>query len=109
MNSENEYDRLYPSPSAPARIYDILKMHKFFTSETFPKLFLIVSSILTFNYDLALSLCDIILPVVSDDYFCKDTFSFVSQIKNANLSRKFLVFYKATSLFTKFHFKKPLI
>ena len=31
---------------------------------------------------------------------CKDTFSFVSQIKNANLSRKFLVSYDVTSLFT---------
>ena len=31
---------------------------------------------------------------------CKDTFSFVSQIKNANLSGKFLVSYDVTSLFT---------
>ena len=31
---------------------------------------------------------------------CKDTFSFVSQIKNANLCKKFLVSYDVTSLFT---------
>ena len=31
---------------------------------------------------------------------CKDTFSFVSQIKNANFSRKYLVSYYATSIFT---------
>ena len=31
---------------------------------------------------------------------CKDTFSFVSQIKNANFSGKFLVCYDVTSLFT---------
>ena len=31
---------------------------------------------------------------------CKDTFSFASQIKNANLSKKFLVSYDVTSLFT---------
>ena len=45
-------------------------------------------------------LCGLLSPVVPDDYSCKDTFSFVSQIKNANLSKKFLVSYDVTSLFT---------
>ena len=76
------------------------KMHKFSPSDTFLKLCLIVSSKGTFNYDLARFLCDILSPVVPDDYSCKDTFSFVSQIKNANLSGKFLVFYDVTSLFS---------
>ena len=31
---------------------------------------------------------------------CKDTFSFVSQIKNANLCKKFLASYNVTSRFT---------
>ena len=35
-----------------------------------------------------------------NDYSYKDTFSFVSQIKNANLFKKFLVSYDVTSLFT---------
>ena len=60
----------------------------------------IVSSIGTFNYNLARFLCDILSPLVPNDYSCKDTFSFVSQIKNANLSRKFFVSYNVTSLFT---------
>ena len=60
----------------------------------------IVSSIGTFNYDLARFLCDILSPLVPNDYSCKDTFSFLSQIKNANLSRKVLVSYNVTSLFT---------
>ena len=34
------------------------------------------------------------------DYYCKDTFSFISQIKNANLSRKSFVSYNVTSPFT---------
>ena len=38
--------------------------------------------------------------MVPNDYSCKDTFSFVSQIKNANLSKRFLVSYDVTSLFT---------
>ena len=35
-----------------------------------------------------------------DDFSCKDDFSFVSQIKYANLSGKFFVSYHVASLFT---------
>ena len=75
-------------------------MHKFSPSDSFPKLRPIVSSIGTFNYNLARFLSDLLSPLVPNDYSCKDTFSFVSQIKNANLSKKFLVSYDVTSLFT---------
>ena len=98
--NEIEYDKLYPSGSAPARIYGTPKMHKFSSSDSFPKLRPIVSSIGTFNYNLACFLCDLLSPLVPNDYSCKDAFSFVSQIKNANLSKKFLVSYDVTSLFT---------
>ena len=91
---------MYLSGSAPARIYGTSKMHKFSSSDSFPKLRPIVSSIGTFNYNLARFLCDLLSPLVPNDYSCKDTFSFVSQIKNANLSKKFLVSYDVTSLFT---------
>ena len=86
--NENVYDKLYPSGSAPARIYGTPKMHKFSPGDTFPP---IVSSIGAFNYDLARFLCDLLSPAVPDDYSCKGTFSFLSQIKNENLFRKFLV------------------
>ena len=91
---------LYPSGSAPARIYGTPKMHKFSYSGTFPKLRPIVSFIGTFKYDLVRFLCNLLSPVVPDDYSCKDTISFVSQIKNGYLSGKFLVFYNISSLFT---------
>ena len=42
---------------------------------------------------------DLLSPLVPGDYSCKDTF-FVSQIKNANPSKKLLVSYDVTSLFT---------
>ena len=93
--NENEYEKLYPSGSAPARIYGTPKMHKFSPSDSSPKLRPIVSSIGTFNYNLARFLCDLLSPLVP-----KDTFFFVSEIKNANLSKKFLVSYDVTSLFT---------
>ena len=45
-------------------------------------------------------LCDLLSPLVSNDYSRKDTFSFVSHINNANLSEKVLVSYDVASLFT---------
>ena len=98
--SENEYDKLYPSGSAPARIYGTPKMHGFSSSDSFPKFHPIVSSIGAFDYNLAHFLCDVISPSVPNDYSCKDTIFFVSPIKNANLFKKFLVSYNVTSLFT---------
>ena len=79
--------------------YGTPKMHKFSSSGSFPKLRPILSSIGTFNYSLARFLRDLLSPLVPNNYCCKDTFSFVSQIKNANSSRKLLVSYDMTSLF----------
>ena len=73
--NESEYDKLCPSGFAPARIYGTPKMHKFSSSDSFPKLRPIVSSIGTFNYNLASFLCDLLSPLVPNDYSCKDTFS----------------------------------
>ena len=106
--SEIEYHELYPSGSAPARIYGTPKMHKFSSSDSFPKLRPIVSSTGTFNYNLACFLSDLLSPLVPNDYSCKDTFSFVSQIKNANLSKKFLVSYDITSLFPNIQLQETI-
>ena len=76
-------------------------MHKFSSCDSFPKIRSVVSSIDTFNYNLARFLCDLLSSLVPNDYSCKDTLSFVSQIKNGNFSRKFLVSYNVTTLFTK--------
>ena len=60
--NEIEYDKLYPSGSPLARIYCTPKLHKFSSSDSFPKLRQIVSSIGTFNYNLARFLCDLLSP-----------------------------------------------
>ena len=57
----NMIAKLYPSGSAPARIYGTPKMHKFFSGDSFLKLCPIVSSIVTFNYNLARFLPDLLL------------------------------------------------
>ena len=91
---------MYLSGSAPACIYSTPKMRKFSSSDSFPKLRSFVLSIGTFNYNFARFLCDLLSPLVPNDYSRKDTFSFLSQIKNASLSKKILVSYDITSLFT---------
>ena len=93
-------DKLYPSGSALACIYGTPKMHKFSSSDSFPKPRLILSSIGTSNYNIARFLCNILSPLVPNDYSCNDTFYFVSQIRNANLSKIFLVSYDITCLLT---------
>ena len=105
---EIENDKSYPSGSAPARIYGTPKMYKFSSSDSFPKLRSIVLSIENFNYNLACFFCDLLSPLVLNYYSSKDTFSFVSQIKNAKLSKKFLVSYDVTSLFTNIPLQEPI-
>ena len=75
---EIEYDKLYPSGSDPARIYGTPKMHKLSSSDSFPKIRPIVSSIGTFNYNLARLLCDLLSPLFPNDYSFKDAFCFFS-------------------------------
>ena len=65
--NEIEHDKSYPFGSAPTRIYDTRKMHKFSSSDSFPKLHPIVSSIGTFNYNFAHFLCDLISPLVPNN------------------------------------------
>ena len=83
-------------------------MHKFCSTDSIPKLRPITPSTSTFNYNLARFCCDLLLPLVPNDYSCNDTFSFVSQTKNANRFKEFLVSYDVTSLFTNIPLKKPL-
>ena len=71
---------MYPSGSVPTRIYGTPNMHKFSSSDSFPKLRSIVSSIGTCPFPLPF-----FLSLLPNDYSCKYVISFVSQIKNANL------------------------
>ena len=71
---------MYPSGSAAARIHSTPKMHNFFSSDLFPKLRQIVWSIGAFNYNFASVFCDLLSPIVPNNYSFKDTFYFVSQI-----------------------------
>ena len=99
---------MHPSDSAPARIYGTPKMHKFSSSDSLPKLRPIVSPMGTFNYNLARFLFDLLSPLAPNDYSCRDTFSFVSQFKYANLSQKNLVSCDVTSLSTNISLQETI-
>ena len=93
----------------PSHICPTPKKHRFCLYDSSPKLCLIVSSMGTFKYNLAHWLCNLLSPLVADDYSCKDTFSLVFQIKNANLSSKFLVFYIAISVSTNIPLQETIV
>ena len=69
---------MYPPGSALARTYGTPKMNKFCSSDSYPAVRPIVSSIGTFNYNLVCFLFDLLSPLVPNGYSCKDTSSFVS-------------------------------
>ena len=80
------------SGSAHAHIYGTRKMHKFSSSDSFPKLRLIVSSIGTFNYNLARFLCDHLSPLVPNNYSCKDNFLLFLKLRMPIFPKNFLFF-----------------
>ena len=96
---------MHPSGSAPAHICGTPKMPKFSSSDLFPKLCPIMG---TFTCNFALFLCDLLSPLVPSDYSCKGSFSFVSEIKNANLSWKCIVSFDVTSLFTNIPLRETI-
>ena len=100
LNDVDNYKFIYPSGSAPAKIYGTPKMYKLTDSDSFPKLRPTVSSVGTYNYNLAKYLCNLLSPHLSEQYCTKDTFTFVEQLKGVSLVDKFLVSFDVTSLFT---------
>ena len=55
-----DYKFIYASGPVPAKIYGTSKMHKLTDSDSFPKLRPIVSSVGTYNYNLAKYLCNLL-------------------------------------------------
>ena len=88
--NEIEYDKLYPSGSAPARIYGTPKMHKFSSSDSFPKFRLIVSSIRTLNYNPSCFLCNLLSLLVLNDYFAKILFGLFLKLRMQIFAQNFL-------------------
>ena len=73
---ENTYKKIYPCGSKPATIYGLPKTHKMlFDSDDF-SLRPIISSIGTYNYNLAKALNEFLDPVIPKEHCTKYSFSF---------------------------------
>ena len=95
-----DYKFIYLSGSVPAKIYGTPKMHNSTDSDSFHRFWPIVSSVRTYNYNLAKYLCNLRSPHLPEQYCTKDTFTFVEELKRVSLVDKFLVSFDVTSLFT---------
>ena len=94
------YSKIYPSGSQPARIYGLPKMHKPRGPNSLPPFRPIVSSIGTYNCELAKYLCSLLQPYIPSNYCTQDSFTFVKEIQDIPLSGNFMVSFDVESLFT---------
>ena len=78
--SPGVYENIYPSGSQPARIYGLPKMHKPRGPNSILPFRPIVSSIETYNYELAKFLCNLLEPHIPSEHCALDTFTFVREI-----------------------------
>ena len=106
MFNDEEYSKLYPTGSNIARIYGTPKIHKLSdnlnNNEIINKLKLrpIISSIGTYNYNLAKYLTKILTPHISKTHSVNDTFNFVNDINKLNCNNKFMTSFDVVSLYT---------
>ena len=92
--AKENYEKIYPSGSKPAFIYGTPKFLKL-KHNNINELSLrpIISSIGTYNYNLAKFLSSLLEPLISTTHCTKDSFSSCEEIKKVRASNKFLVSY----------------
>ena len=98
--SDTQYSNSYPKGSKPARLYGTPKIHKAFLPGSLPPSRPIVSSIGTYNYNLAQYLGSLLSSHTPSDYSTKDRFTFIEEIKSVSVAHTFLISFDITSLFT---------
>ncbi|XP_068697607.1 uncharacterized protein [Montipora foliosa] len=94
------YNSIYPRGSQPARIYGFPKMLKERGHNSIPPFRPIVSSIGTYNYNLAKYLYNLLTPHIPTEHCASDTFTFVRDIQGLSMHGKFMVSFDIVSLFT---------
>jgi hypothetical protein len=94
------YSKIYPVGSQAARIYALPKMHKVNNDNSLPTFRPIISTIGTYNYNLAKHLSHLLSPHIPKQFCTLDSFSFVEELKQINVKNKFVVSYDVESLFT---------
>ena len=104
--NDDVYKSMYPTSSRPARMYGWPKLHKMFHSV--PAFRPILSSIETYNYQLATFLGKLLDYVIPNDHSTNNTFSFVEELKRVSVTNKYMVSYDVTSLFTTIALKETI-
>ena len=98
---DNTYKKIYPSGSKAATIYSLPKIHKLLSNDFQDLSFHpIVSSIATYNYNLAQFLSELLDPVIPNEHCVKDSFSICEEIQGVSANDYFLVSWDVCSLFT---------
>ena len=80
------YSSIFSRGSEPACFYGLPKLHKHKDNNTPPPLRPLVSSINSYNYNLAEYLCDLLNPIIRNDYTTKDSFTFADELHNEELT-----------------------
>ena len=102
------YSNIYPTGSQPARIYGLPKMHTIQSPTAIPPFRPIVSTLNTFNYQLAKYLCSLLQPLLPNTYSISDTFSFVQELKTVDISNKLMASFDVVSSFTSIPLKESI-
>ena len=89
------FNELFSSGSSLGVFYGLPKIHK----AGFP-IRPIISTIGTFNYNLAKYLVKVIEPITTNKYTLKNSHDFVNEIKSVNMSNKVMASFDVKSLFT---------
>ena len=108
FNIKEQYDNIYPCGSQPTRIYGTPKTHTFKSPTDTLTFRPIVSSIGTYNYNLAKFLTDMLDLVIQTEYCAKDSFSFCKEVQEVSSSNKFMISYDVCSLFTSIPLKETI-
>ena len=98
--NSSDYEKIYPKGSKCARMYGLPKLHKVFSRLDVPPCRPVVSSIGTYNYQLAKFLSGILTPLIPNNHCAKDTFTVIDDLKKVSSSNKFMISFDVVSLFT---------
>ena len=95
--SNDTYKLVFPSGSSPGVLYSLPKIHKGLVNTPVRP---ILSSIGTYNYDLAKFFVPLLEPLTKNEFTIKDSFSFAAEVSSLNLDNYIMSSFDIESLFT---------
>ena len=106
--TKERYDDIYQCGSQPARTYGTSKTHKLKSPTDTLTICLIVSSIVTYNYNLAKFLTVMLDLMIPTEYYAKNSLSFCKEVQQVSSSNKFMISNYVCSLFTSIPLKETI-